>query len=98
MNTTVRLNWPGYTVDLGEGFRVRMGREGRQLEAVCWLRSHQLGFELAPNVNGYLQRSDVCRSSDEVLRQTESCHAALLGVVGGTILLASSVASAACIR
>lgn len=78
MNTTRREMWPGYAVDLGEGFRVRKERNGHPLEAVCWLRTHELGFELVLNVNGNLQRSEVCRSSDEVLSKTEAWKAALL--------------------
>ena len=31
--------WPGHPVDLGEGLRLRK----REHEAVCWLRTHQLG-------------------------------------------------------
>jgi hypothetical protein len=58
-------------VNLGEGFRVRKDRCGRQLEAICWLRTHPLGWELVLNVNGSLQRSQVCRSNDEVLDLTE---------------------------
>jgi hypothetical protein len=70
-----RETWPGYSVDLGEGFRVRKGPH----EAVCWLRTHELGWELVLNVNGSLQRSEVCRSRDAVLDLTESWKVALVG-------------------
>lgn len=79
VTTTQREMWPGYAVDLGEGFRVTKERNGQQLEAVCWLRTHQLGFEVVLNVNGNLQRSQVCRSTDEVLSLTETWKTALLG-------------------
>ena len=79
MQTIRREHWPGYSVDLGEGFRVHKDRNGRHLEAICWLRTHELGWELVLNVNGSLQRSQVCRSRDEILDLTESWQAALLG-------------------
>jgi hypothetical protein len=67
MATLRRENWPGHPVDLGEAFRVRKGEH----EAVCWLRSHEFGWELVLNVDGALQRSQVCRSQDEFLDLTE---------------------------
>jgi hypothetical protein len=74
---TRREHWTGHSVDLGGGFRLGKERNGRQLEAVCWLRTHELGWELVLNVNGNLQRSEVSRSRDEVLDRTESWRAAL---------------------
>ncbi len=70
MSVPIREHWNG-PVDLGEGFRLRKERAGRQLEAICWLRTHVLGWELVLNVNGNLQRSEVCRSQDELLDLTE---------------------------
>jgi hypothetical protein len=67
----------GYPAVLGESFRLRKERNGRQLEAVCWLRTHELGWELVLNVNGNLQRSEVCRSRDEVLDRTDSWRSAM---------------------
>jgi hypothetical protein len=78
MSVVLRENWPGYSVNLGEGFRLRKDRDGRKLEAVCWLGTHELGWELVLNINGNLQRSEVCRSRDEVLDRTESWRAALV--------------------
>jgi hypothetical protein len=52
VQTLRREHWPGYSVDLGEGFRLRKDRNGHLLEAVCWLRPHELGWELVLNVNG----------------------------------------------
>jgi hypothetical protein len=67
-----REDWDGLPADLGEGFRLHKDRCGRQFEAVCSLRTHPFGWELVLNVNGNLQRSDVCRSSDEILTTTEA--------------------------
>jgi hypothetical protein len=78
MQTLRREHWSGHSVDLGEGFRLRKDRNGRQLEAICWLRTHELGWELVLNVNGNLQRPEVCRSRDEVLDRTESWRVAMM--------------------
>ena len=64
--------------NLGEGFRLHKDRCGRQLEAICWLRTHPLGWELALNVNGNLQRSELCRSQDAVLDLTERWKAGMI--------------------
>jgi len=72
--TLRRENWPGHPVDLGEGFRLRK----RSHEAVCWLRTHELGWEVVVNVDGMLQRSQVCRSQDEILTRTEAWKVALM--------------------
>jgi len=77
MRTLRRDHWSGHPIDLGEGFRLRKARDGRKLEAICWLRTHELGWELVLNVNGHLQRSEVCRSRDEVLDRTEWWRAAM---------------------
>ena len=74
METLRREFWDGRPVDLGEGFRVRK----REHEAVCWLRTNELGWELVVNVDGTLQRSQVCRTQDEILDLTDSWKAALL--------------------
>ena len=55
-------------IQLGEGFRLHKERCGRQLEAICHLQTHQLGWEVVLTVNASLQRSEVCRSQDEVPR------------------------------
>ena len=78
MDVLQREYWPGHAVDLGEGFRLHKHRGGHVLEAVCWLRTHPLGWELVLNVNGNLQRTEVCRSQEEILSRTESWKAALL--------------------
>lgn len=75
MTTLRRENWNGHPVELGEGFRVRKGRH----EAVCWLRTHEFGWELVLNVDGSLQRSEVCRRKDDILDTTEAWKSAMLG-------------------
>ena len=65
-------------VQLGEGFRLHKERCGRQLEAICHLQTHQLGWEVVLTVNASLQRSEVCRSQDEMLDLTERWNSALI--------------------
>ena len=55
-----------------------MDRGGKRLEAVCALLTHQLGFELRLNINGELRRSQLCRSTDEVLSLTDRWKTSLL--------------------
>jgi hypothetical protein len=73
-----RDDWLGHPVDLGEGFRLHKDRCGGQLEAICRLRTHPLGWELVLNVIGNLQRTEVCRSQEGVLEKTERWKAALI--------------------
>ena len=74
MNVVQRPDWDGHPVPLGEAWRLWK----RRLEARCELWSHQFGFELRLTV-GTLVRSQVCRSSDEVLSTQESWKAAMIG-------------------
>jgi hypothetical protein len=79
MTTTLRREfWPGYAVDLGEGFRVQRTAPaaGSRRSAGCALTNSDLKSSSA--LNGDLQRSEVCRSTDEVLSKTEAWKAALL--------------------
>jgi hypothetical protein len=59
-------------------FRLHKDRCGRQLEAACRLVTHQLGWELRLEIAGSLQRSQVCRTQDEVLDTAEQWKAALI--------------------
>jgi len=63
---------------LGEGFRLHKDRCGRQLEAICHLQTHPLGWERVLTINASLQRSEVVRSQDAVLDLTEGWKAALI--------------------
>ena len=74
MNTTPqRENWDGHPVDLGDAWVLRKGDK----VARCSLVTHQLGFELRLLTTD-LVRSQVCRSSDEVLDTHEAWKAAML--------------------
>jgi hypothetical protein len=73
-----RLTWDGQPKELGLLFHVHTDRGDKSLEAVCRLLSHQLGWELRLEVNGDLQRSQVCSSQDEVLATGEEWNGAML--------------------
>jgi hypothetical protein len=66
-----RAVWNGQPVEQGNLFRLFKQRGERRLDAICRLMSHQFGWELVLDVNGELQRSQVCRSQDEVLTTGE---------------------------
>jgi hypothetical protein len=51
---------------------------GQQIEAACRLVTHALGWELRLEVVGSLQRSEVCRTQDEVLDTSEQWKAAMI--------------------
>jgi GTP cyclohydrolase II len=56
---------------VGDMFRLHKDKCGQQLEAVCQVVTHPLGWELRLEVAGSLQRVQVCRSQDEVLDTSE---------------------------
>jgi hypothetical protein len=66
------------SVSLGDMFHLHRDRCGRQLEAACRVVTHPLGWELRLEIGGSLQRSQVCRSQDEVLETSEQWKAAML--------------------
>jgi hypothetical protein len=68
----LRPYWSGYPVELGDAWRLYK----RDREARCQLWSHEFGFELRL-VIGELMRSQVCKTSDEVLDVQESWKAAM---------------------
>ena len=63
---------------LGNAFEMRKPKGHRELHAVCRLESHVSGFELRLEVNGLLSRSQVCRSTDEVLDSSAQWRVAML--------------------
>ena len=73
-----RPEWRGESVALGQTFRVRRERGGQQIEAVCSLVTHQFGWELRLEVAGSLQRSQVCRTQDDVLEVSDQWRGALV--------------------
>jgi hypothetical protein len=84
MNTTTRReNWTGHPVELGDAWTLRKGDK----IARCVLVSHQFGWEFRL-MAGELVRSQVCRSSEEVLNTHERWEAAMLGRAGGFLRLA----------
>jgi hypothetical protein len=74
-----RSGWSGESQPLGDLFRLHMPKCGQQLEAICRLVTHQLGWELRLEVAGSLQMSRVCRTQDEVLLMSEQWKAAMVG-------------------
>jgi len=68
-------------------FRLQKTRNGQSLDAVCRLLTHVLGWELRLEVAGSLQRSQVCRTQDEVLDAYDSAHTAILDTFHGRGLL-----------
>lgn len=64
MDVQQREGWSGGPAFLGKAWTMTKG--GRT--ATCALFSHQLGWELRLAIDGgVLQRSQVCRSNDEIL-------------------------------
>ena len=74
MNTTrQREHWDGDPVELGDAWTLRKGAK----VARCILVTHSLGWELRLMTIDLL-RSQVCRSSDEVLSTGEQWKAAMV--------------------
>ena len=74
MNTPQREHWDGHPVELGDAWIMRKGEK----VARCVLVSHPFGWELRLMTTDLL-RSQVCRSSDEVLDTYEPWKAAMVG-------------------
>ena len=70
--------WDGHLVSLGNAFELRKPKGVRELHAVCRLDTHRFGYELRLEVNGLMSRTQVCRSTDEVLDLSEQWRAAML--------------------
>lgn len=73
-----RQVWRGEPYKVGDLFRLHKAKAGEQLEAACRLFTHQLGWELQLELAGSLQRSQVCRTQDEVLDTSEQWKAAMV--------------------
>ena len=79
MSATLRReHWNGQPTNLGDLFRVSRTRGDKQLQAVCQLWTHNLGWEVRLEINGDLQRSEVFRSQDDVLIAGETWKAAMV--------------------
>jgi hypothetical protein len=62
---------------LGATFRLHRQRGERVLEAVCHLLTHQSGWELRLEIGGWLQRSQICSTRDEVLATSDRWKTAM---------------------
>ena len=71
--TRQREYWDGHPIELGDAWTLRNGDK----VARCILVSHPLGWELRLMTSDLL-RSQVCRSSDEVLDTQELWQAAMI--------------------
>jgi len=66
-----RFNWDGHPVQRGVAFELSKQKGERELRAVCTLQTHVFGFELVLTLQGRMSRTQVCRSSSEVLATIE---------------------------
>ena len=73
-----RPDWRGEPIAVGDWFRLHKDKSERQIEAACRLFTHQLGRELRLEIDGSLQRSQVCRTQDEVLDTSDEWKAAMI--------------------
>ena len=73
-----RPDWHGEPFAVGDLFLLHKDKCGEPIEAACRLVTHQLGWELRLEIAGSLQRSEVCRSQDEVLDTSEQWKAAMI--------------------
>jgi GTP cyclohydrolase II len=69
---------PDASTNLGDLFRLHKQTCGQQLEAACRLVTPARGWELRLAVAGSLQRSQICRTQDEVLDTSEQWKAAMI--------------------
>ena len=74
MDVQQREQWNGEPAFLGNAWIMNKGPH----TATCALFSHQFGWELRLTI-GELLRTQVCRSTDEVLRVQEEWRTALIG-------------------
>lgn len=73
-----RAVWDGVPKKQADFLRLRKEKNGRELVAVAELWTHRFGWELQLILDGEFQRSQVCRSQDEVLDTVDQWKAALL--------------------
>ena len=73
-----RSTWTGDPQPLGDLFRLHKSKCSQQLEGVCRVVTHQLGWELRLEVAGSLQMSRVCRSQDDVLDTSAQWKTAMI--------------------
>jgi hypothetical protein len=73
-----RAEWQEDPFAVGDLFRLHKHKCGQPIEAACRLVTHQLGWEIRLEIAGSLQRSQVCRSQDEVLDTSEQWKSAMI--------------------
>jgi hypothetical protein len=78
MDVLQREFWDGQPIQRGTEFELSKRRGDRELRAVCSLQTHIFGFELVLKVQGLLARTQVCRSTDEILAVVEERRSAML--------------------
>ena len=61
-----RLDCHGDAKNIGDCFLLHKEADGRQIHAVCQLWSHQFGWELRLVIDGGVNRTQVCRTQEEV--------------------------------
>jgi hypothetical protein len=76
--TLQREHWNGQPTRLGELFTVRKERQGKSFEAICHLWTHVFGWEVRLEIDGDLQRSEVCRSKEAVFTAGETWKNAMI--------------------
>jgi hypothetical protein len=74
MNTRQREHWDGDPIELGDAWILRKAEK----VARCILVTHPLGWELRLMTTDLL-RSQVCRSSEEILNTHEAWKTATIG-------------------
>jgi len=79
MSTLYRANWTGPPVKRSDGWRLEKTIAGRPRHAVCelWVRSSRFELRLVTD-GGEFQRSQVCRSKDEMLTVVTEWRAAMM--------------------
>ncbi len=75
--TLHREHWNGQPAPLGELFILRKATDRKQLEAVCQLWTHALGWEVRLDADSELLQSEVCRSQDAVFTAGEAWKEAM---------------------
>ena len=76
--TPQRENWNGHPVALGDAWVIRKGEK----VARCTLVTHPLGWELALFTTD-LVRTQVCRSTEEILKTHEEWKKAMIEHASG---------------
>ena len=85
MQVLQRANWDGESKDLGNVFLFHKVRCDQPIEATCHLATQVLGWELRLEISDALQRSQLCRTEDDVLNTSEQWRAAMIRGDGNSV-------------